>query len=69
MKRNQNKVNGILNALATAMIEKDANEWPPGCGLFMYQPHRPQRNFNATEPTPTDATAPSLWNRNKSTDT
>lgn len=46
MEKIQRAVNEKLKVLANAMVEQDASEWPPFCGLFMYLPARPQHNDN-----------------------
>lgn len=31
----------LTKKLVSAMIDKDAREWPPGCTYFAYQPIHP----------------------------
>ncbi len=37
------KVDKVLRYAAEKMINKEKDEWPPVCGILIYQPKRPSR--------------------------
>lgn len=49
MENVQTKATKMLSDMANAMVKKDTYEWPPYCGLFAYQPVRPQHRAQNLE--------------------
>lgn len=46
MKKQNDKIEGIVKKVVTHMVDTELYEWPPKCAAFLYQPTRPQKTNN-----------------------